>query len=320
MAAPLNKRLLHNNSPVPLPALAYGTFEAKEGERTTGSENATLAALKAGYRHIDTASYYYTEEAVGKAIKRSGVPREDIVLTTKFWNHHHEPADVARSLDESLKRLGLDYVDLYLMHWPIAFKRTESDEVMRDSNGKPVIDEALTKNHEPTWRAMEQLVDSGKARSIGVSNFSIPQLEKLLSFARIKPACNQVELHPLLPQNKLLEFCNKQKISLTAYSPLGSQGVEQSKSLKADKAIVEAAEKLNIEPAQLLIAWGIQRGTGVIPKSATPSRIESNFNVPTLPDDVFETINNIVAKDPSRRTRYVNMSNSWGIECFPEVE
>ncbi|KAF4551877.1 Aldo-keto reductase-like protein 19 [Elsinoe fawcettii] len=314
-----------NNSPVALPAIALGTWEGNKENRAQ-LEDAVINALEAGYRHIDTAALYGSEPAVGNAIKRSSVPRKDIVVVTKIWNTHHSPEAVKASLEESLGRLQLDYVDLLLLHWPVAFKHdasaSEPYTSQKTSDGKPVLDMDLTEDHAPSWRALEELVSTGKVKSIGVSNFTIPQLTKLLSYAKVKPACNQVEVHPWFPQNKMLDFCRKHDITVTAFSPLGGQRAvrEGAQRVIEDPVVVEAAKKLDLDPAQVIIAWAVQRGTVPLPKSATPSRIKSNFEVPELPKDVFEAIENITVNDPSKKNRFCNFDDSWAYPLFKDQD
>lgn len=211
-----------NQAGIKIPSLGLGTFEAAEDDPGRCAK-AVKAGLRTGYRHIDTGAAYGCEEEVGQGMRDSGVSRADIFLSTKFWQQWHAPEDVVKSLDESLARLKTPYVDLYLMHWPLAFERTDDYEILTGADGKPVVNEELSADHMTTWRAMESLVESGKTRAIGVSNFTVKQLEKLLTVAKIKPCCNQVEAHPWLPQMDLLDFCHKNDIVFVAYSPLGSQ-------------------------------------------------------------------------------------------------
>ncbi|SAL95343.1 hypothetical protein [Absidia glauca] len=255
------------------PLIGFGTFGGVDAPHQV--YEATKAALKAGYRHIDTAYVYQTEGSVGKAIKESGIPREEIFVTTKLTESHHHPDHVQTALEHSLKNLGLDYVDLYLIHWPFAtefdgfeykgFKKTKRVDV-------PIID---------TWRAMEKLVDAGLARSIGVSNFTIPILDDLLSQATIPPAVNQVELHPYLAQVDLVEYSKKKGIVLTAYAPLGNPGMPGKFGEKIDllkePLILKLAEKYNKQPGQVLLNWGVNRGYAVIPKSSNEERIKANL-------------------------------------------
>jgi len=216
-----------------------------------------------------------TEQAVGTAIKNSNVKREDIFITTKLWGNFHEPQHVGPVFERSLKNLQMDYVDLYLIHWPMSWKFDGYELCEWESKkSKPVT-------HVPiidTWRAMERLVKEGKARSIGVSNFTIPMLEDLLSKCEIPPATNQVEIHPSLPQEELLTYCKSKNIVLTGYSPLGNPGYMPGVLKTLDEPVViDIAKKYGKTPVQVLLNWGVNRGYCVIPKSITPSRIRDNL-------------------------------------------
>ncbi|PVH77482.1 aldo/keto reductase-like protein [Cadophora sp. DSE1049] len=316
----LSDKVCRSSSGFAIPALGLGTFEASKDDPMKCSR-AVEGAIIAGYVHIDTGAFYGCEEEVARGIANSGVSREKVFVCTKFWQQYHNPEDVEKSLNESLTRLNLEYVDLYLMHWPLAFKKTDNYEVQTHADGKPVIDDKLTANHEPTWRAMEDLIRRGKAKAIGVSNFRIDQLEALLKFANIKPVCNQVEAHPWFPQTKMLDYCNKNGIVLVAYSPLGSQTgpgalhVVKAKLLE-DETIVAIARRLNLQPAQVVLAWGIQRGTVVIPKSSSINRIQENFQVAELSPDDFLSIDQITVRDPSKLNRFVDFDAVWGVTQF----
>jgi len=221
------------------------------------------AALKCGYRHFDTASGYANEEYVGRAIRDSGIPREEIYLTTKLGNADHHR--VKEAFEESLKKLGVSYVDLYLLHWP-----------QGSINGKVLSPEEHPTFTE-TWKEMEKLLQTGQVKTIGVSNFSIKNLEQLLPHCSIIPATNQVELHPCLPQHELKAYCKAKGILLTAYSPLG-----RSTTFMEDITIQGVAEKNNVSPAQVLLSWAVQRGTIAVPKSEDKGRMLDNITLVPL--------------------------------------
>ncbi|KIP02979.1 hypothetical protein PHLGIDRAFT_78304 [Phlebiopsis gigantea 11061_1 CR5-6] len=273
-----------------------GVWKAGPGE----VGQAVSAALKAGYRHIDGAWAYRNEEEVGKAIHESGIPREQIWLTSKLWNNFHAPEDVEPALDESLGKLGTEYLDLYLIHWPIAFKK----------EGNNVLDVELTADPYPTWKKLEELVDKGKIRNIGISNFNIARIKNLTANPlKYQPAVNQVELNFFNPQPELLKWAKDNGLVLEAYSPLGSNNqVKETLSVPEVQAI---AKELNITPAQAVISWHVQRGTVVLPKSVTPSRIEENLQVVALPQDAFEKLEAAAAAHPPKRV--VNPSQGWGL-------
>lgn len=309
------------NNGVKMPGLGFGTF-ANEGAKGE-SYQAVMKALEVGYRHLDCAAFYQNEEEVGDAIRDfikqnpTKLKREDLFICTKVWNHMHKPEDVKYSFDESLRKLGLEYIDLFLVHWPIAAERTDDYNVKIGSDGKYIINKELTENPEPTWRAMEELYESKKARAIGVSNWTIEGLKKLATFAKVKPTVNQIEIHPFLPNEELVKYCLDNGVLPEAYSPLGSQNQVPTtgEKVRTNKTLNEVADRSGLTLAQVLLAWGLRRGYAVLPKSSTPSRIESNFQVPQLSDADFEAVNN-VAK--GRHTRFVNMKDEFGYNVWPE--
>lgn len=230
---------------VEMPMLGFGTYLAKDGSETT---NAVKEALKVGYRHIDCAKIYQNEKSVGKGIKESTVSREEIFLVSKVWNTDQGYDSTKKAFKESLKKLGTDYLDLYLIHWP-----------------KPLSSE--------TWKAMEELYDEGKVRAIGVSNFTEQQLRDLMKDCRIMPMVNQIEFSPRLTQNELCSFCKNNDIQVEAWSPLMQGKVFEIELLQ------ELAQKYNKTIAQIVLRWNIQMDVVTIPKSVTPERIAQNFNV-----------------------------------------
>ncbi|PSR90747.1 NADP-dependent oxidoreductase domain-containing protein [Coniella lustricola] len=309
------------NNGVKMPGLGFGTF-ASEGAKGE-SYAAVKKALEVGYRHLDCAAFYENEEEVGDAIRDfikenpGKLERKDLFLCTKVWNHLHQPEDVKWSLEQSLRKLGTDYIDLFLVHWPIASEKTDDYQPKIGADGKYVINKELTENPEPTWRAMEELNQSGKVRAIGVSNWTIDGLKKLLAYAKVKPTVNQIEIHPFLPNEELVKFCLENEIVPEAYSPLGSQDQvpNTGEKVRTNKTLNETADRSGHSLAQVLLAWGLRRGYAVLPKSSTPSRIESNFQVPELSDADFDAVNG-VAK--GRHTRFVNMKDTFGYNVWPE--
>ncbi|ORY70184.1 NADP-dependent oxidoreductase domain-containing protein [Pseudomassariella vexata] len=319
MSAATEKTFTLNNG-VKVPGLGFGTF-ANEGAKGE-SYKAVKEALKIGYRHFDCAWFYGNEAEVGEAFRdyfkeNPSVKREDLFICTKVWNHLHEPEDVKWSLDNSLQNFGLDYVDLFLVHWPIAAEKDEKHNPKIGVDGKYIIKKDLTENPEPTWRAMEEIYANGKAKAIGVSNWTIDGLKQLLSFAKVKPTVNQIEIHPFLPNDAVVKFCQENDILPEAYSPLGSQDQVPTtgEKVRTNKTLNEVADRSGHTLAQVLLAWGIRRGYVVLPKSSTPSRIESNFQVPELSDADFEAVNS-VAK--GRHTRFVNMKDTFGYNVWPD--
>ena len=243
------------NNGVKIPVLGFGTWKAKDGEE---AYQATLAALKAGYRHIDTAAIYKNEESVGRAIKDSGIPREELFITTKLWNDNRTYEEAQEAFAQSMERLGLDYLDLYLIHWP---------------NPKPLREnDAWKKRNAEVWRAMEDLYEAGKIRAIGVSNFLPHHLEALLETARIRPAVNQIRLAPGVYKTEAVNFCRESNILLEAWGPFGQGELFQNPDVQA------VADKYGKTIAQIALAWSLQEGFLPLPKSVTPSRIASNLD------------------------------------------
>lgn len=269
-----------------IPAIGLGTWRSTEEE----AYNAVITALNAGYRHIDTAAGYGNEEPIGRAIRDSKIPREQLFITTKLWGTwHHDPET---ALKNSLKKLGLSYVDLYLMHWPIALNpngNNPSIPTRPDGLRDILYDWSFVK----TYKLMEPLVGKGMTKSIGVSNCSVKYLTELLSSGvTVFPAVNQVELHPYLPQHDLLKYCSEKGIILEAYSPLGSS----DSPLLKDEIINKIADKYEVSSATVLISWGVWRGTVVLPKSVSAKRIESNLQLIELKDEDGRELDGLAEK------------------------
>ncbi|KAF9522574.1 NADP-dependent oxidoreductase domain-containing protein [Crepidotus variabilis] len=280
-----------------IPSIGLGVWRSAPND----VGEAVKVALKAGYRHIDDAWIYGNEREVGNAIKESSVPRKDIWITSKLWNTFHKPEHVEWAVDDTLSKLGTSYLDLYLIHWPVAFNEDQE------------VDWELTENPYPTWQKMEEMVEKGKIRNIGVSNFNIRRLQNLTANnLKIKPAINQVELNYWYPQPELLQWSKDHGILLEAYSPLGS--AERVKETLQIPEVKHIAEKLDISPAQVYISWHIQRGTIVLPKSVTPARIEENFKVSRLPLNLFEQLEN--AASAHKPARGSDPSKHWGVDIF----
>jgi diketogulonate reductase-like aldo/keto reductase len=261
-----DKNIILNNG-VPLPPIGLGTALANNDELV----EAIKYAVSIGYRLIDTAATYANSQSVGRAVAKCGIPRKDLFVTSKLGNNDHGYSETLAAFDKTLNFLGLDYLDCYLIHWPNPIKTRE---------------QGYEKQNAETWAAMEEIYKSGRAKSIGVSNFYIHHLEALLKTAKIKPAINQICLHPGSPHTDIVEFCRANDICLQAYSPLGAGRV-----LESDE-IAEIAKKYNKTPAQICLRWGIQNSFSPIPKSIKQNRISENFDVFdfSLNDDDMQTL------------------------------
>ena len=266
---------------VTIPAVGFGTLIPNP----VVTKEATRAALEAGFRHLDCAERYRNEAAVGEAIqdafKAGTLQRRDLFVTTKLWNTNHRPERVKPAFDASRKRLQVDDVDCYIIHTPFAFQPGD-DQDPRDANGHVIYDKGVTLAE--TWHAMERLVDEGHCKSIGLSDITLEKLREIVAVARIRPAMVQVEAHPYLPEWELLDFCREHGIVLQAFAALGHS---MEPNLLADPVITAIAERLNKTPAQIALAWAVQRGTAFLTTSTNPRRIQQNFDISTLPEDAM---------------------------------
>jgi alcohol dehydrogenase (NADP+) len=270
-----------------MPALGFGTLIPDAALTIT----ATRDALEAGFRHFDCAERYGNEREVGKALQEGpaggGVAREDIFVTTKLWNSNHRPERVEPAFEASLEKLGLNYLDLYLIHTPFAF-RPGDDQDPRDQNGNVLYDRDVTLLD--TWKAMETLADHGQCRAIGLSDIRLDELKPVYESARIKPSVVQVEAHPYLPETELLEFCKERGVVFLAFAPLG-HGMKPG--LLEDPVISGIAARVGKTPAQVLLAWAVQRGTAVLTTPKSAARARENFDISRLSEDAVNEINRI---------------------------
>jgi diketogulonate reductase-like aldo/keto reductase len=274
-----------NNGSGAIPALGFGTLIPDP----IATKNATKAALQTGFRTLDTAERYGTEKEVGEAMKEvfkeGKIKREDVFVVTKLWNTNHRPERVKPAFEASLRRLQLDYLDLYLIHTPFAFQPGDVQDP-RDANGNVIYDRGVTLLD--TWGALEELVEEGKCKAIGISDVGLEKVEDIFEAAAIKPAVVHVESHPYLPEWDLLEYCRNKGIVLQAFAPLGHSS---EPNLLADPVITAIANQVGKTPAQVALAWAIQRGTALLTTTKTPSRLVENFDVSTLPEDAMWEIN-----------------------------
>ncbi|KAJ7721462.1 NADP-dependent oxidoreductase domain-containing protein [Mycena metata] len=307
-------KVLTLSSGTTIPQIGLGTWQSKPKE----VEHAVETAVRNGYRHLDCAMIYENQDEVGAALKKvipAVVKREELFITSKVWNSGHRPGEVEKELDETLKALGTDYVDLYLIHWPVAFvpgkgiyppHPTKEGEVELDFEPSLV----------DTWKAMIALPKS-KVKNVGVSNFTIEHIDALIAATGVVPVANQIEAHPLLPQDELVAYLNEKNIHITAYSPLGNNSIGLKKL--TDEAVVqEIAEKLGATTAQVLVAWGVYRGYSVIPKSVQEERIISNFKQVALSEEDYKKITAIGHGRHLRFNIPYRYKPMWDIALFGE--
>jgi diketogulonate reductase-like aldo/keto reductase len=269
---------------VAITAVGFGTLIPDP----VATKQATRAALEVGFRHLDCAERYRNEEVVGDAIqeafKAGTLGREDLFVTTKLWNTNHRPERVKPAFDASCRRLKLDYVDCYLIHTPFAFQPGDQQDP-RDDQGRVIYDPGVTL--VDTWRALERLVDDGHCKSIGLSDITLKKLREIVAVARIKPAMVQVESHPYLPEWELLDFCREHGIVLQAFAALGHA---MEPRLLDDPIITAIGQRLHKTPAQVALAWAVQRGTAFLTTSTKPRRIQESFDISALPEDAMREI------------------------------
>ncbi|PGH18078.1 hypothetical protein AJ79_00705 [Helicocarpus griseus UAMH5409] len=309
-------------SGISIPAVGFGTFQG--GSSNGQVKKAVLKALQHGYRHIDTAASYGNEREVGEAIKESGIPRSELFITTKLSQTWHDPADVEEALGHSLSALQVDYVDLYLMHLPHAYVAGPNHSTLRHANGKPIIDHELSRAYPQTWTAMEKLVENGKTRLIeGLSNFNILKMKRILEIAKIRPAVNQVELHPYFPQPHLLNFCAREGIHVTAHQPLGGKPVAavnpniDRPGPLLDSDIAQIVSTYGKSPAQVLLSWAVQRGTSVIPKTVQEYRMMENRGIFRLSDEDMKVIDALA--EVKGAVRFLDPRGHIGFDIFDEA-
>ncbi|PHH69961.1 hypothetical protein CDD80_6334 [Ophiocordyceps camponoti-rufipedis] len=303
------------NTGHPIPLLGFGTWQAPPGTASA----AVLTALTTGYRHLDLAKVYGNQSEIGAGIRAAlesvpGLRRQDIFITSKLWNHAHRPEHVLPALEETLAELGLEYLDLYLMHWPISFQ--PGDHLFpRDAKGDAIFDQSVSICQ--TWKAMTQLPKT-KVRSVGVSNFTIQYLDAIIKDSSIVPAVNQIERHPRLQQRPLLEYCKSHGILTTAYSPFGNNSLGLPLLVKHE-GIVKVARRLGVTPAQVILAWCQRDGQTVIPKSVTPERIRENFQQVEIDEEAVAAIEEI-GRDGIRFGVPFRYDPPWDINVFDEED
>lgn len=307
------QKTLKLNSGYEMPLLGLGTWESKPGEVKAAVKS---AILDSGYTHIDCARVYGNEPEVGEAFSEifndsaSKVKREDIFITSKLWNCDHDPKFVEETCRKTLSDLKLEYLDLYLIHWGVGLVHNGEMHPMKDGH---VLLAPIS--IQETWQAMEKLVEKGLVKSIGVANFTGPMIIDLLTYAKIKPAMNQIELHPYNAQTALVKYCQEQGVAVTAYSPLGRMGAVNIAGMKLgeEKIITDLASKYHKSATQILLNWAVSRNTVAIPKSVNPGRIAENSAIFDfeLSEDEIKRITSL-----NKNFRFVDPSEVWGVPYF----
>ncbi|KAF9875372.1 aldehyde reductase i [Colletotrichum karsti] len=319
---PTNKRTAVLNDGNQIPLIGLGTYLSRPNE----VQDAVLAGWRCGMRHFDCAQFYQNEKEIGSALEilrreEPSFKREDLFITSKAWNSHHQPENLKKALDQTLEDLGTHYLDLYLIHWPVNFAavsdvKSETGVKLEPSEeGVMLLDRELSLT--TTWQAMLEVQKVGKVKSIGVSNFSPTHIQKLIDETGIVPAVNQVEAHPLLIQQELLDYCTSKGIHVTAYMPFGGDATRGGAKVLGNPVVDTIARKFGKDAGQVLGSWGIkaciswfqhkdifltrhQRGFSVLPKSVKPSRIESNFQVFDIDNESYETLTALGRKESAR--------------------
>jgi diketogulonate reductase-like aldo/keto reductase len=304
------------NTGTNIPALGLGTWKIPKEK----AKDTITKAIELGYRHFDCALEYGNQEGIGEAlhdiIEKRHLSRKEFFITSKLWNTHHKRHSVYEDMESTLRQLKLHHVDLWLMHWPLAFHpkavgRNGSDtESSKDQHGKVMLDDVSIAE---TWHAMEVMHKDGKANAIGVSNFTLPMMEQLLSTCEIPPAVLQIELHPYLQQTELIEFCQSKGILVTAYSPLGSNSCDVD--VLEDPVLKQIAKDHNKTPSQVVLKWQVQRHIAVVPKAEDPKHMHQNSQIFD-----FELTDAEVRKIETleRNLRFISPKKIWGIPLFPD--